>query len=400
MANGVLELEPTTITATEAQDYMQSPSGQMLEAERQAGMLEAQRQMQNREQGLLSAQQWPGDQPASGFGAPGMGGRMDELYAIMAAGADDPTAVGMDYVKAQQRQQELDRANQPIEQFLKLYGNVNPFDWSAPSLQKFHDNYIKTGQLQFDLLEPKRGLTAEENKAILEADTAMYKAGSQIGQIGSLISRLDAAASRGDYTKGIVGSVDEWFTQNISGNPDDTEMIKQNYRDLKNQIVIQRLPPGVASDKDIAIAREGWPGPNVSPAYLASFLRGVQKMEVLNYAYQQHRSYYISQTQEVAGLSSSWQKLGRDFMADSLAANGLQFYNPKNPDGSEMTFEQASRHFYDRRGIGQQPNIVPQGGGYQGTGMTEQELYPSIQDPEPQREGESYSDYIKRKYDL
>jgi hypothetical protein len=287
--------------------------------------------------------------------------QMNQLYGIMAAYSDDPTQVGQGYVSAMQQRQVIERQNQPIEQFLRLYGNVNPFDWSAPSLQRFHDNYIKTGQLQFDLLEPKKSLSEKENAAILDADEKMFKAGREIGNIGSLIERLDAANRAGNYSVGIFGTVDEWFTQNITGDPDDTEMIKQNYRDLKNKIVIQGLPPGVASDRDIAIAREGWPGPNVSPAYLAAFLRGVQKLEVLNYAYNMHKSMHIGQAQELNQLTSAWQRNGRMFFDDALAANGLQFYNPRNPDGSQMSMQQAAEHFYRREGMGAQPSVVPMG---------------------------------------
>lgn len=320
------------------------------------------RQMQNRQAGVLTAQRQPNvglQQAQSPFAMPL--DQMNQLYGIMAAYSDDPTQVGQGYVSAMQQRQVIERQNQPIEQFLRLYGNVNPFDWSAPSLQRFHDNYIKTGQLQFDLLEPKKSLSEKENAAILDADEKMFKAGREIGNIGSLIERLDAANRAGNYSVGIFGTVDEWFTQNITGDPDDTEMIKQNYRDLKNKIVIQGLPPGVASDRDIAIAREGWPGPNVSPAYLAAFLRGVQKLEVLNYAYNMHKSMHIGQAQELNQLTSAWQRNGRMFFDDALAANGLQFYNPRNPDGSQMSMQQAAEHFYRREGMGAQPSVVPMG---------------------------------------
>jgi len=362
MANGTLEMPGMQVSGQQAADYMASPSGELLEQERRFGEMEAMRQLQNRQQGLTAGQQPFGmQQPSSGFGGPGGADRLNEIYGIMAEGADRPAAVGQGYVRAMQDQQQLDRQNQPIEQFLQLYGKVNPYDWSAPSLQRFHDNYIKTGQLQFDLLEPKKALTAEENKAILQADERMYKAGTQIGRMGSLVTRLDAAARSGDYTQGIVGSADEWISQRITGNVDETEAIKQQYRDLKNAIVIQNLPPGVASDKDIAIAREGWPGPNVSPAYLAAFMRGMQKMQVMEYAYNSHRSHYIGMHESVQGLSTNWQQNQKSWLSDALANNNLQLFNPRNPDGSDMNNEQAAQFFYRNQGIGQQAGIVAAG---------------------------------------
>ena len=318
---------------------------------------EQQRQQQNRAQGMASVQRQPPNVQPGGFSGPGGGAQMRDVYGLMAQYADDPAAVGQQYVKAPQSQQVLDRENQPIEQFLKLYGNINPYDWSAPSLQKFHSNYIQTGQLQFDMLEPKSALSSEENKAILQADEKMYKAGTQIGRMGTLVDGLDAAVRSGTYTQGLYGSVDEWITQKITGNVDDTTALKQKYRDLKNAIVIQNLPAGVASDKDIAIAREGWPGPNVSPAYLASFMRGMQKMQVMDYAWNSHRSHYIGTEETVQGLSTDWLKNQKAWLSDALANNNLQLYAPRNPDGSEMTNEQAAQFYYQREGMGQQPGL-------------------------------------------
>lgn len=351
MANGPLQVPGMQV------------NGQQLEPEQEARRqgLEDMRQMQNRQQGVLAMQrQPPGVQPG-GFSGPGGANRLNEIYGIMAQGADQPAAVGQQYVQSMQKQQVLDRANQPIEQFLKLYGNVNPYDWSAQSLQRFHDNYVRTGQLQFDLLEPKQTLTAEENKAILTADERMYKAGSQIGRVGSIVDRLDQRARTGDYKQGILGSADEWISQNITGNVDDTNLLKQEYRGLKNSAVIADLPPGVASDKDIAIAREGWPGPNVNPAYLAAFMRGMQKMQVMEYAWNQHRSHYIGMNRNVERITEDWQKNKGRWISDAMYNNGLKMYNPMNEDGTEMDMNQAAEFFYRRQAVGGQPDLVRTG---------------------------------------
>ena len=365
MANGTLEMPGMQVSGQQAADYMASPSGQLLEQERRFGQMQAMKELQdrqNRQSGLVTPQQQmpPGVTPG-GFSGPGGAERLNEIYGIIAQGADKPAAVGEQYVQTMQRQQELDRKNQPIEQFLQLYGKVNPYDWSAPSLQRFHDNYIKTGQLQFDLLEPKKSLNAQETKAILDADERMYKAGTAIGRMGSLVDRLDTAVTAGNYTQGLVGTVDEWFSQNITGNVDDTNLLKQEFRELKNAEVISKLPPGVASDKDIAIAREGWPGPNVSPAYLAAFLRGMQKIRVLDFAYQRHRSHFIGTEETPQGLSQDWLDNRKAWISDAMANNGLTMYNPTNPDGTEMSNEQAARYFYARQGVGQQPALVRAG---------------------------------------
>ena len=389
------------VSGQEAADYMASPSGQMLEQEYQAGQAEAMRQMANRGQGLVNPQSpFGGPQPAGGgFSAPGGAQEMQRIYGLMAEHAEDPTRVMEQYVQSTQKQQELDRRNQPIEQFLQLYGKVNPYDWSAGSLQRFHDNYIKTGQLQFDLLEPKQTLTSEENKAILEADEKMYSSRGLIGRIGSMVDRLDVAARTGDYKQGILGTADEWISQNITGDVRDTELLKQEYRGLKNSKVIQDLPPGVASDRDIAIAREAWPGPNVSPAYLAAFMRGVRKLQVIEYAYNAHRSHYIGMERNVAGISKDWEMNKGKWVADAMANNGLEVYDPRNEDGTPMDWNQAADFWYAREGVGQQPSVVraapaaaPQPGA-RGTRQVPQAPGPAA---EPQVSPERRSEILKQ----
>lgn len=63
------------------------------------------------------------------------------------------------------------------------------------------------------------------------------------------------------------------------GGQDPVSALRAEYSQIVNAQAVKNLPPGPASDKDIALAKQGFPPANASGAYLESFLRGMAKMQ-------------------------------------------------------------------------------------------------------------------------
>lgn len=63
------------------------------------------------------------------------------------------------------------------------------------------------------------------------------------------------------------------------GEQDVISGLRSEYNQLVNQQAVKNLPPGPASDKDIALAKQGFPPDTANTAYLESFLRGMAKMQ-------------------------------------------------------------------------------------------------------------------------
>ena len=297
-------------------------------------------------------QQSPPQMPRSpGGGMPP--GQMQQIYGLLAQYGDDPAQVGQQYVQSMQSQQQLNAQNDPNAILRSIYGKVNPYDWSASSLQKFHTNYVKTGEMKFDLLEPKSGLSEVETKAILESDADMNTANADIGKIGGMLQKFADPAIRAKYTAGIMGTAEQWIAENITGNMDDVAALKKDVTRLFNTGVINSLPPGVASDRDIAIAKQGWPGPNVKPEYLESFLRGMQKLAVIESARQMHRSNYLGTQQTPEGLSRNWVENRDTAIMQALRMNGLQLRHEDNQMSPYQTMLQSES-------TGQPGSVAPQ----------------------------------------
>jgi len=111
--------------------------------------------------------------------------------------------------------------------------------------------------------------------------TAMNKAASdavaaqaQADGADALAARLQASGARGG-----LGSAWGETIKSITGSQDEVSLIRAQYQQLINSSIINNLPPGVASDRDIMLFSKGFPSSTAPADYVASFLRGMAKVQ-------------------------------------------------------------------------------------------------------------------------
>lgn len=68
------------------------------------------------------------------------------------------------------------------------------------------------------------------------------------------------------------------FLKKATGNQDALTDMRKEYIRLRNTQAIKSLPPGPATDKDISLAMEGFPDPSADAGTLASFIKGMAKL--------------------------------------------------------------------------------------------------------------------------
>lgn len=110
-------------------------------------------------------------------------------------------------------------------------------------------------------------------KLINDSTVASVAADQSSGQMLDLAGRIEKQG--GGY--GAFSSASEWIKQ-ATGNQDAMSQMRQEYTRLRNNQALKMLPPGPASDKDIQVAMKGFPPDNADSATMASFLRGMAKM--------------------------------------------------------------------------------------------------------------------------
>lgn len=69
------------------------------------------------------------------------------------------------------------------------------------------------------------------------------------------------------------------FAARQFGMQDAVSQLRGEYEQLKNGVALKNLPPGSASDADVMLALRGFPPSTANTEYVASFLRGVAKIQ-------------------------------------------------------------------------------------------------------------------------
>lgn len=154
----------------------------------------------------------------------------------------------------------------------------------------FTDAKFKMAEMnrQFGELPPdaRKNLNDSSAQAIASEQSA--------SQILSLATRLDAAG--GGY--GAFGSANEWIKK-ATGSQDGMTALRQEYTRIRSQGVMKALPPGPATDRDVALAMEGFPPPNADAKQLASFLRGMAKLQTYDAALNNAKAQWFGEVQHL-----------------------------------------------------------------------------------------------------
>lgn len=96
--------------------------------------------------------------------------------------------------------------------------------------------------------------------------------------------------------------------KDITGAQDAVTELRRRYNAVRSSQAVKNLPPGVASDKDIELALSGFPSENANAAQVASFMRGVAKMERERAKYASFRADYISENGTERGMLKAWKE--------------------------------------------------------------------------------------------
>ena len=139
-------------------------------------------------------------------------------------------------------------------------------------------------EIDYPTVKDPKGLSALSDKASND------DLGSR--QAFSLADRFDAYKP----ASGLVAGVGNELLKSILGTQDDVSTLRKNYAEFTNSEVMQNLPPGTASDKDVAFALKGFPPDDADAASIASFLRGMGKLKKATSEYNTGRAKFIEET--------------------------------------------------------------------------------------------------------
>jgi len=132
----------------------------------------------------------------------------------------------------------------------------------------------------------------------------------------ALAEEFNAAEVAANYTPGLAGQINEKWNA-IIGDQDQQSILRTRFNKVINAATMDGLPPGAASDKDIELARQGFPNENYSAEQIASYLAGMQKLSFIAAEKENERLKFLrqnngspaminSETNEVVTFNDFW----------------------------------------------------------------------------------------------
>lgn len=136
----------------------------------------------------------------------------------------------------------------------------------------------------------------------------------------SSIRNMANEFARLEVTSGVLGTMKEkWKT--LTGTQDEVTALKTKFNQIKNNMVMEALPPGVASDKDIEMAMTGFPDDTWNDEQISSYMKGMAKLTALTSAEAEARAIHLAENKGVDhGFEAEWaKKINEPGFAEALA---------------------------------------------------------------------------------
>lgn len=213
----------------------------------------------------------------------------------------------------------------------------------SPSNVREYEYYqnLPTEEARAEYLRVKRGDTKPSSvleKRLFDSSDAAFAARSSV-------QRYERVAEQMATTLPAGGAAAKWTEslKALTGSEDAVSLLRREWSSLRASEVMKNLPPGAASDADVALAMSGFLPEFANAETVASFLRGLAKMEEIKAQYHEFESEYLSETGSVVGLGQAWR--ARSTQAPQGAPQG----GTTAPEGT-MIESQDGRRMVKRNG--------------------------------------------------
>lgn len=152
-----------------------------------------------------------------------------------------------------------------------------------------------------------RELTSQAQKRLSEFNDAASVAANNVVKYEDLAAQFDQGIEGGV----IEGSWGEFFAD-LTGNQDWKTELRKDFAQVRASEAVRNLPPGAASDADIALALKPFPSDNATGEQVASFLRGLSKLSAFNEKYNSFKANYISEKGTERGMLEAWKQYAKE----------------------------------------------------------------------------------------
>ena len=185
--------------------------------------------------------------------------------------------------------------------------------------------------------------------AITDAKEAGQKARLQSQEASKVIAWMEQ--NQGEMLSGLAESTRQAFS-NLFGAQTPRDVINAKYTEIYTKEVINNLPPGVASDKDVELVLRGTLPANASPAQMIRYMRGLQKMAEARAAYHDEFNEYMRDPlneMRTEGFPSWYNEKQRNAKIEQLVGYDITRENAeKYVDAGDLSFARVVAAYEDQ----------------------------------------------------
>lgn len=153
-------------------------------------------------------------------------------------------------------------------------------------------------------------MTAKMQGILQEYVEESRAAGTRLSRAQSLSSRftqwMDTEGVGLSTAGGVVGGAAKSF-RNAAGIREVVDALQTDYQGLRNSAAMKNLPPGSASDKDVALAMSGFLPDNASVQDIRDWLKSYARAQELSLEYNRFAEDHISENRENTFINKSWE---------------------------------------------------------------------------------------------
>ena len=146
-------------------------------------------------------------------------------------------------------------------------------------------------------------LSSGAQKILDDSQTSSQESSRRAGMFDTLAADIENSES---FQGGVAGAFND-FLKDLLGTQDEVSLLKRRFFDLRGSQAVKNLPPGSASDADVALALKGFPPATANKKQIASWARGVAKLEIANQGFQDFKSNLVSTNKNTKGLLQKWR---------------------------------------------------------------------------------------------
>ena len=168
---------------------------------------------------------------------------------------------------------------------------------------------------------------------------------------GRIAIQMAAKFERLNPLAGIRGSAFEGW-KSFMGTGDEVSLMKTEFTGFVNKLMVQGLPPGVASDKDIAMVQAGFPDASYNPEQIQRYMRGLAKVSFINAALESAKATYaVDNAGSLAGFQDEWNKIRNDssFISGLEEQHGVNFITEGEADDIDDSLQGQAALIMQRR---------------------------------------------------